>query len=62
MKHPFSIAEDNEEYQCTWCQNIFESKEEGEIIFVQQTCQILCGNCLTKYIEQIIELYEKENT
>ena len=64
MNNPFSIVHDKEEHTCTWCQSTFQSQEEGELLVYEKHCEVLCGTCLTKYVEGILKILEneKENT
>jgi hypothetical protein len=55
MKNPFSIIDDTDELECSWCQCTFKTEEEGELIVHEKHCDLLCGECLTKYIEELLK-------
>lgn len=62
MNNPWSIIDDKDEHNCSWCEKKFKSDIEGELIVMDYFCAILCGDCLSKYTDDLYILYyEKEN-
>ncbi len=56
MNNLFSIVNDKDEHECSWCQYEFNSEDEGELIVHEKHCDLLCGDCLQKYIFELIKM------
>tara|TARA_R110001592_G_scaffold21311_13_gene86226 strand:- start:417 stop:596 length:180 start_codon:yes stop_codon:yes gene_type:complete len=59
MNNPWSIIDDKDVHECSWCLYEFNAEDEGELIVHEKHCDILCGQCLEKYIKEIIKIYNQ---
>lgn len=54
--NPFTIENDDKDFECTLCQKTFNGKDEGELVVTPKFAMCMCGKCLDKYIRDFVNL------